>query len=584
VTTVSQAESWRPAALDELAGRWDDFAGRLQQSADNMDQAMSASDSSWSGAGADAARRDFGTILISLRNWCRSLVLAAAEARAGAIALAGARDRVLAKAAEARQEGCAVAEDGTVERPPSPAPLLVLLSGGAESAANALLDVRARNLTVAIHSALAELVATDAAVAREIDAALDSARAVPVPISPHPASSYPASPSLGSSTSSTLVAGWPTMSQSDIARQLADMPAEVREQLVRDAPQQLGNTDGVPWEMRFAANRLNIANEILAERRIIDRPEDEKLASAIPPTLGPIAAERLWAMLHVDPAMRAAAVAAHDHQAHERISLYQNLLASVPDPGRPEHQMERQILAFDPNRSSLIEVSGDLHKATSIGVLIPGLNTRWETSPEDVARARRFVTESHGDVAMITYLGGRFPTGDLAAGLADAADPRYALEMAPRLAAFSEDVGRTRDGLGRPVPITYIGHSYGGSIVGTAERFGLLADRVIYVEAAGAGVGVHNPSDWHNRNPHVLRFSLTAPGDWISLVQGLPFGPHGADPDEMPGVIQLAAGRRLNGWPMIGPSTHSDVLTEPSDAWRNILAVIQGDRRNIRVG
>jgi hypothetical protein len=134
------------------------------------------------------------------------------------------------------------------------------------------------------------------------------------------------------------------------------------------------------------------------------------------------------------------------------------------------------------------------------------------------------------------------------------------------------------------VPITYIGHSYGGSILGTAERFGLLADRVIYVEAAGAGVGVHDPSDWHNRNPNVLRFSLTAPGDWISLVQGIPFGPHGADPDEMPGVISLEAGRRLNGWPMIGPSAHTDVLTEPSDAWHNILAVIQGDRQNIHVG
>ena len=40
----------------------------------------------------------------------------------------------------------------------------------------------------------------------------------------------------------------------------------------------------------------------------------------------------------------------------------------------------------------------------------------------------------------------------------------------------------------------------------------------------------------------------------------------------------------VTGGPMIGPSTHSDVLTEPSDAWRNILAVITGDRAHIRVG
>ena len=34
---------------------------------------------------------------------------------------------------------------------------------------------------------------------------------------------------------------------------------------------------------------------------------------------------------------------------------------------------------------------------------------------------------------------------------------------------------------------------------------------------------------------------------------------------------------------MAGPSTHSDVLNEPSDAWRNILAVIAGDSDRIRV-
>jgi pimeloyl-ACP methyl ester carboxylesterase len=164
--------------------------------------------------------------------------------------------------------------------------------------------------------------------------------------------------------------------------------------------------------------------------------------------------------------------------------------------------------------------------------------------------------------------------------VADAADARYALAMAPRLVAFSEDVQRRAGDR----PVTYIGHSYGGSIVGTAERFGLTADRVIYVEAAGAGVGVHDPADWHDRNPAVIRFSMTAPGDPISAVQGIPFGPHGADPDQMAGVVRLATGRRLTGGPMIGPSTHSDVLTEPSDAWRNILAVITGDRDHIRVG
>ncbi len=125
--------------------------------------------------------------------------------------------------------------------------------------------------------------------------------------------------------------------------------------------------------------------------------------------------------------------------------------------------------------------------------------------------------------------------------------------MAPRLVAFSEDVDRTVDATGRDIPVTYIGHSYGGSIMGTAEVFGLTADRTLYVAAAGAGVGVDDPSDWHNRNPDVLRFSMTAPGDLIEAVQGFPTSPHGADPDDMPGVIHLAAGDYDDGRPMAGP-------------------------------
>jgi len=82
----------------------------------------------------------------------------------------------------------------------------------------------------------------------------------------------------------------------------------------------------------------------------------------------------------------------------------------------------------------------------------------------------------------------------------------------------------------------------------------------------------------------VLRFSMTAPGDVIELVQGVPGGPHGADPDEMPVVIRLATGHYDDGRPMAGPRAHTDVIDWPaSDSWRNILAVITGDREHIRV-
>jgi hypothetical protein len=44
----------------------------------------------------------------------------------------------------------------------------------------------------------------------------------------------------------------------------------------------------------------------------------------------------------------------------------------------------------------------------------------------------------------------------------------------------------------------------------------------------------------------------------------------------------LATGHYDDGRVMAGSRAHSDVLNSPSDSWRNILAVITGDREHIR--
>jgi hypothetical protein len=563
---VAQVLAWRPEALTELAEEWDSAAARLQAKADTVDDAMAGTSGVFTGSAAGAAQHAIGPTAAGLRRMCRALILAAAEARDAADVVGRGRDRVLAVLADARAEGCPVADDGTVGPPSEPSALLVICSGGSDTAARAMLDERAAELTRVLQGSLTALGAADAEAARAIDAVFDAASAAPAAVRPAAATGDP-------------IVDWPQMSQDSIAGQIAAMSEAQRQRLIEHKPHEVGNTDGIPWEMRMAANRINIANAILDERRSLDAPEEVKLRAAVSAMHDPADAERLWATLHVDPALRAATIAAYDGNARHRVEYYETLLAEVPDPLDRDRRVPRQILAFDPVRESLIELSGDLGRAHALAVLVPGLNTTFDGSADDVATARRFVAGAGGEVAVISYLGGHFPTGDLLAGVIDAADPHYALQMAPRLVAFSEDVER-RAGA---IPVTYLGHSYGGSILGTAELFGLTADRVVYIEAAGAGVGVHDPSDWHNRNPAVLRFSMTAPGDPIGLVQGIPLGPHGADPDEMPGVIQLDTGRRLTGAPMAGPSAHSDVINEPSDAWHNILAVITGDREHIRV-
>ena len=153
--------------------------------------------------------------------------------------------------------------------------------------------------------------------------------------------------------------------------------------------------------LRVAANRVNIAEAILAE-------------------------------------------SGGDDGSRRRLTLYRDLLAEVDDPNHAGGRIRRQILGFDPARASLIELHGDLASARGVAVLVPGVNTTMEGSAANAATARRFVTGSEGDVAMITYLGGPFPqVHNPLAVLLDAADPDKAQDMAPRLVAFSEDVERT---------------------------------------------------------------------------------------------------------------------------------------------
>ena len=106
------------------------------------------------------------------------------------------------------------------------------------------------------------------------------------------------------------MSGWPTMGQDRIAAQIAAMTPEQRQHLISTMPHEVGNTDGVPWEMRIAANRINIADAILEERRTIDRSEEAKIRAVVDrrygPRLDPASAERVRAVISADPVRRAA--------------------------------------------------------------------------------------------------------------------------------------------------------------------------------------------------------------------------------------------------------------------------------------
>src|SRR5690606_30121898 len=156
--------------------------------------------------------------------------------------------------------------------------------------------------------------------------------------------------------------------------------------------------------------------------------------------------------------------------------------------------------------------------------------------------------DQSGGLAMISWMGGDLPDGVLG----DAPDPKYSKELGPRLTDFSRDLRLEIDRAGADnARVTVAGHSYGGAVVGRAELSGLDADRVLHIESAGMGHDVHSGSDLPRSQRDVDRYSMTAPGDFIELTQGVQKGGigHGADPDTFDGTTRLHTGDKADGQP-----------------------------------
>src|SRR6266702_3488217 len=251
-----------------------------------------------------------------------------------------------------------------------------------------------------------------------------------------------------------------------------------------------------------------------------------------------------------------------------KIALYQDIIAN-----------NRQIIAFDPSGNGKIaELIGNIGpNTTNVGVLVPGLNTSMANFNDYANDAKSFVQANrNGNLAMVAWANGSFPQT-----LGQATSPSYSQADGPALADFSHQL---RDqinqcaGPGNDVQTTYAGHSYGGAILGLAEQNGLDANRALYVEPAGMGHDVWSPSDLHDMQPNVQRYSMTAPGDPIGAIQGLQvlgLG-HGADPNTFPGTVDLTTGNYANGQPITGLAAHNGVLTTGSDSWKNMYGVFTG--------
>ncbi|GED96159.1 hypothetical protein [Gordonia crocea] len=299
------------------------------------------------------------------------------------------------------------------------------------------------------------------------------------------------------------------------------------DRLVAANPQMLGRLDGVPFPVRIAANR----------RAIEEALEDEIRRGA-----------------------------GDGARARE----LRGMLGTVADPHRPGARVRRQFVSFaNAGAGRSIEMFGRWGPDTrGAAVYVPGTGTSLETAAPNRTAAWNLANRSGGPVFL--YMDGDFPQT-----LAAAVSPGFATSMAPGLVAFGQALDAEVADHVPGAATTYIGHSYGGAVVGTAEQLGLRADRVVYASASGTGVLPGGAQTWANPDA-AQRFSVTPPGDPIHAAQSS--GMHGGDPDTAPGVTRMDSGDYSNGERVRGSRGHGGYFDDPgSDAFRNMVAVIRGD-------
>lgn len=338
-----------------------------------------------------------------------------------------------------------------------------------------------------------------------------------------PAAPPPHSEATGIDTRAT-VAAWADAGPDEVYSTVQHMATADRRVLALAEPKAVGGTYGVPWAVRARANAVEV-------RRALHR---EQLAGT------------MWS---------------------PRIGRLETM-------ARRTGRRRRSFIAFSARRAGrMIEVVGEPGPATeAIAVYVPGTGTNLDMSHVNTDVVEDLVDAGGGRLVAVAYLDGEFPQEIMS----DAGHPRFAEDMAPRLVRFCREVDRAMEIDCPGAALTVLGHSYGGRIVGTAERLGLRADRVVYAESPDLGVGVSGPADWRSPGP-VRRFSFTAPADPVELMQ-VRFGlrRRWSNSDLADAAVRLDTGYFDDDELVYGTRGHGGVFDRDCGAFRAMLAVMLG--------
>ncbi|CAM5369895.1 hypothetical protein GCM10010329_15740 [Streptomyces spiroverticillatus] len=278
----------------------------------------------------------------------------------------------------------------------------------------------------------------------------------------------------------------PQGSPGTVERFFGGLTPDRQSALARKHPLVVGNLNGAPVPLRYAANRYALATARDTEAQ---RMHDSRLSRA--------------------------GKADADRRMHRFAALLRN---------------KRQVLAFDPDGGGRVaEVFGNLQRAERISVVVPGVDT-------NVVNFERTFLRYSSPVGMATSLYDAERAADPATRTAVIAWADYTapagLGMDAMVGAPAEAGARRLVALagvlpGR-APVALFCHSYGSVVCGLAAR--RLPERVTDIAVSGSpGMRVDNAAGLGSR---ARVWAMRDADDWIADVPHLEFGGlgHGSDP------------------------------------------------------
>lgn len=337
-----------------------------------------------------------------------------------------------------------------------------------------------------------------------------------------------------------------------------ELPAEAREAATVRFPGVVGPLNGVPFRYRIRANRIvavaalhtlehRAAHEARRERAEVRHAIVRffgRVREALEPRPVTVRRRDLSRML---PGFR--------HAVEHQDPPLQLLLASTSGAGR------------------FIAVDGEIGPTTrSVTVFVPGTTTDGNALQSNMMRLRSIDGRDAEPTrrAGVYWGGAEFPRL-----LVDNAFSRFDIGLRDRLAAF--DAALDLETASSGAEQIYVGHSFGGSAIGSAEALGhdLTADVVVYAGAPGAGFGIRGPQD--TANPSARRYALVATGDLNPAAGHLFFGrTMGAAPLSAMGVTRLSTGFLDHARREHRLRNHDDYFVPGSTSAQNLRAIALG--------